>query len=264
MVVIYILLIVFGLPIGSFLNVLIYRIPLGEEFVKTPSHCPNCGKQLKPLELIPVFSWLIQRGRCKGCGAPISKQYPIIEATNALLWVLCAFANSYFNGGFVAPDLPLQCLMLTALLTLSVIDARTREIPFGINVFIFALGIALLVLEFIFFRPDAFRNQAITQAIGFVAVSVPLLLIERISGGRAIGGGDVKLMAAAGLFLGWKLILLALIIGCIAGSIIHIVRMKIAGANRYLALGPYLAGGIAVSMLCGNWIIYQYLSLFSA
>ena len=145
----------------------------------------------------------------------------------------------------------IYCLLGSALIVLSVIDFRTYEIPFGINVFILVLGLIHMVLD---------MHNWSNYVIGLLAVSVPLGIILLVSKGRAIGGGDVKLMAAAGLLLGWEKILLALMIGCIAGSIIHIIRMKAAGADRVLAMGPYLALGIFISALWGDSLISWYLA----
>ena len=243
---------ILGLVFGSFLNVCILRIPAGESIVHGASHCPKCGKTLGPHELIPVFSWLLQGGRCRGCKTPISAQYPIIEAATAALWMLCV----RLCGLTLA--LPLQCLFVTALLGLSVIDARTQEIPFGFNVCIGVLGglrVALAVYE-------SGITGAIPHLIGAVAVFLPLLALYLLSGRRAIGGGDVKLMLVAGLFLGWQLAVLGFFMGCFLGSVIHIVRMRVSKAGRVLALGPYLAAGLTLALFWGEPIINWYLQLF--
>jgi leader peptidase (prepilin peptidase)/N-methyltransferase len=130
------------------------------------------------------------------------------------------------------------------------IDFRTYEIPPGINIFILALGLIRLFFEWPDFMP---------YVIGFFAVSVFLEIILLISGGRAIGGGDVKLMATAGLLIGYKNIILAFVLACILGSIIHILRMKLTNAENVLAMGPYLSLGIFISALFGNEIISWYI-----
>lgn len=244
----------FGITIGSFMNVCILRIPAGESIVTAPSHCPKCGKRLKWYELVPLISWLVQGGRCRGCKAKISAQYPIIEAANGLLWVLCALVTGW-NA-----LLPFCCAMTSALLVLAVIDGRTQEIPPGINWFILALAAIKLALTALGHVPG---DRWHTYVIGLFAISVPLAIVFYATGGAGIGGGDVKLMATAGLFLGWKLALLAFILGCLSGAVIHIARMRLSGAGRQLALGPYLAAGIFVAMLWGQPIITAYLSLFA-
>ena len=248
----YIYVLVFGLLFGSFLNVCILRIPAGESIVSGASHCPKCGRKLRPYELIPVFSWLIQKGRCRGCKATISAQYPAIELANTLLWLLAA----YFCGFSIA--LPIYCALLSALLGLSVIDARTQEIPFCFNVFIGVLGVlrtALAVYQGGF-------SAALPHFIGALAVFVPLLLIYILSGQRAVGGGDVKLMFTAGLLLGWQLVVLGFFVGCFLGAVIHSVRMRLSDAGRVLALGPYLAAGLTISLFFGQTAIDWYLRLF--
>lgn len=144
------------------------------------------------------------------------------------------------------------CLMTSALLALSVIDFRTYEIPFGFNVFLGALGLIRLIIDLPNWQD---------YVIGFFAVSVFLEILLVASKGRAIGGGDVKLMAACGLLLGWKLIILAFVVGCILGSVIHIIRMKVSQAEHMLAMGPYLSAGIFISALWGNAMIGWYLGL---
>ena len=237
---------VLGLCIGSFLNVCIYRIPLKQDIVKLPSHCMSCGRQLKWYELIPVFSFLIQKGKCRGCDAKLSVQYPIIELLNGELYFLI------FSLYGLTFDAAIYALLASVLIVISVIDFRTFEIPLGCNIFVFALGVARVVTDL---------PHMSQYVIGFFAISVVLFFINKISKGRAIGGGDVKLMAASGLLIGWQNIILALIIGCVLGSIIHIARMKISGEGRVLAFGPYLAAGIFISALFGNQMISWYFEL---
>jgi leader peptidase (prepilin peptidase)/N-methyltransferase len=153
--------------------------------------------------------------------------------------------------------------MLSALLSLSVIDFRTFEIPVGFNIFIGVLGLVRLIVTIV---NVGFINwhDWIEYPIGLVSVSLFLFAIFAITGGRGIGGGDVKLMAATGLLLGWKLNLLGFVLGCILGSIIHIIRMKVSKEGRTLAMGPYLSLGITLSLFFGEYIINWYMSFFTA
>ena len=125
----YIIIFIFGIVIGSFLNVCIYRLPLHESIITAPSHCMTCGRKLRWYDLVPVFSWIVLGGKCRNCKSKISVQYPIIEALNGVLYVLVCAVNGLNRSSL------LYCLMTSALLTLSLIDWRTYEIPFGINVF---------------------------------------------------------------------------------------------------------------------------------
>lgn len=242
---VYIIIFAFGAVIGSFCNVCIFRIPKHETVVTTPSHCMSCGYRLKWYDLIPIVSWLCLKGKCRKCGEKISPQYPLIETVNGLLYVLVFWANDFdlWESG-------LTCLLASALLVLSVIDFRTFEIPLEINGFILVLGLLHTCLH---------RDCWYNYVLGFLLVSGILELIVVLSKGRAMGGGDVKLMAAAGLFLGWKGILLAFAVGCVAGAVIHILRMKIWKAGRMLAFGPYLSIGIFVAALWADEIINRYI-----
>ena len=242
----YIVIFIFGITIGSFLNVCIYRIPLHQSIVTVPSHCMTCGRKLKWYDLIPVFSWLLLGGKCRNCKSKISPQYPIIESLNGVLYVVICVANGLNLFSLI------YCLMTSALLTLSLIDWRTYEIPFGINVFLFILGVAVTILD---------RGELLSHLIGMVCVSGSLGVLYLITRGRAIGGGDIKLMFACGLILGWQQIILAFFLGCIIGSVIHLIRIRVQGEGHVLAMGPYLSAGIFLAALWGNAWISWYLSL---
>lgn len=247
-IILYSIIFLFGIVIGSFLNVCIFRIPNKEDIVKTGSHCMSCGYRLKWYDMIPVASFLALRGKCRKCGAKLSVQYPLIEAANGILYVCIVW-----TGGLSIESL-LYCLMASALLVLSVIDFRTYEIPFGINLFILALGLI---------RAATDLEHILNYLIGLLAVSVVLAVLYYATGGRAIGGGDVKLMAACGLLLGWKLIILAFLLGCVLGAVIHVIRMKVSGEGRVLAMGPYLSLGVLIAALWGeqmlNWYFTRWL-----
>ena len=237
----------YGIIIGSVLNVCIYRIPKKENIVTTRSHCMSCGYQLRWYDLIPLFSWLALGGRCRKCKAKISVQYPLIEALNGVLYLIV-----FLRYG-VSIETLLYCLMASALLALSIIDFRTFEIPLGFNVFIAVLGLVRVLTDLTNWQE---------YAVGFFAVSVVLYIIYVFTKGRGIGGGDIKLMAASGLLLGWKCNILAFLLGCIIGSVIHLRRMRFTKAERVLAMGPYLSIGIYISALWGTQLIDWYLSLF--
>ena len=238
---------VFGLCVGSFLNVLIYRIPKGEEFVKTPSHCMTCGHNLSWYENIPVVSWLLQGGKCRACGVKLSVQYPIVEALNGAMWLLTGLL---YRGDWLTVGL--YCVLFSMLLVLSVIDWRTFTIPNGINLVIFLLGVVRLITDL---------DHWVSYVIGLVSVSLVFLLMHLATHGNGLGMGDVKLVAGAGLLLGWSSMLLAVVIGSLSGAIIHSVRMR-CGADRKLAFGPYLAAGIWIAALGGQQIVDAYFGLF--
>lgn len=242
----YIVIFIFGITIGSFLNVCIYRIPLHQSIVTVSSHCMTCGRKLKWYDMVPVFSWLLLGGKCRSCKSKISLQYPVIELLNGILYVVICLVNGMDLFSLI------YCLMTLALLTLSLIDWRTYEIPPGINGFLFILGVAAAVLD---------RGNLLSHLAGMVCVSGFLGILYLISRGRAIGGGDIKLMFACGLILGWKQIILAFLLGCIIGSVIHLIRIRVQGEGHVLAMGPYLSAGIFLAALWGNAWISWYISL---
>lgn len=246
-IILFSIIFLFGIVIGSFLNVCIFRIPKKEDIVKMSSHCMSCGYHLKWYDMVPIFSFLALRGKCRKCGAKLSVQYPLIEAANGILYVLIVW-----TGGLGIESL-LYCLLASALLVLSVIDFRTYEIPFGINLFILALGLIRVGTDY---------QNFLTYLIGLLSVSAFLAVLYYATGGRAIGGGDVKLMAACGLLLGWKLIILAFLSGCIFGAVIHVIRMRISGESHVLAMGPYLSMGVLVAALWGEKMLTWYLAQF--
>ena len=211
-IILYIMIFLIGISIGSFLNVCIYRIPKKEDIVFERSHCMSCGNVLKWYELIPLFSFLVQGGKCRNCKTKLSVQYPLIELLNGLIYVWIFMAKGF------QPESILFCICASVLIVISVIDWRTFEIPFGCNIVIGILGIVRVFLNLAHWYD---------YVIGFFAVSGLFLIIYWITKGRGIGGGDIKLMAAAGLLLGWQNILLSLMIGSIAGSVIHLALMKI-------------------------------------
>lgn len=247
MILIYIIVFVYGIVIGSFVNVLIYRLPEHQNIVTERSHCMSCGHKLGWYDLVPLFSWLGLRGKCRYCGTKISVQYPIIEAINGFGYVLILFVNGINLSSI------LYMLCFSILVAIAVIDWRTYEIPVGLNIAILVLGVAGTVADY--------RNVWY-HLIGMVCVSGFLLLLYIITKGRGIGGGDIKLMGAAGLLLGWKHIIFALVIGCIIGSVVHIILMKIKGKGRVLAFGPYLAVGLFIVMLWGSQLIDWYVGFF--
>ncbi len=238
----------YGIVIGSFVNVVILRIPIKESVTLTRSHCMTCGHVLSWYELIPLFSYLFLGGKCRHCKTHISAQYPIVEALNGIIYVVL-----YLACGINVKCI-LYCLCASALLALSVIDWRTKEIPVGFNIFILLLGLIRLVTDI---------GNWSQYVIGLFAVSGFLFLLHLITKGRGIGGGDIKLMAATGLLLGWQLNIIAFLLGCIIGSVIHLSIMAIKKAGRELAFGPYLSAGVFVAMIWGEQLVSWYLSMWA-
>lgn len=239
---------VYGIVIGSFLNVLIYRIPLKENIATNRSHCMTCGEKIKWYDLIPLVSYICLGGKCRHCGSKISKQYPLVEAINGCgyVWIFAINGLSWLSI--------LYSLVFSILIVISVIDWRYYEIPPALNLAIGVLGAVRAIYDY---------KNLLDYLIGFCVISGFLLILFLLTKGRGIGGGDIKLMAAAGLFLGWKNIILAFVIGTVLGAVIHVTLMKVKGKERVLAFGPYLSAGIFIAMLYGNSIISWYLSLMN-
>ncbi|MBE5884211.1 MAG: prepilin peptidase [Lachnospiraceae bacterium] len=242
---IYLLIFLYGIVIGSFLNVLICRIPRKESVVHVRSHCEACGYQLRWFDMIPLFSYIFLGGRCRKCKQTISIQHPLVEGLNGVLYLVV-----FWRYGLCVETL-LFCLLGSALLALSVIDFKTYEIPVGFQYFIGVLGVVRVLCDITNWQE---------YVIGFFAVSAVLAILYYASRGAAIGGGDVKLMAVCGLLLGWKLIIVAFLVGCILGSVIHLLRMRISGENHVLAMGPYLSAGVMLAVLWGQWFLNWYIS----
>lgn len=238
----------YGIIIGSFVNVLILRIPIKESVTLKRSHCMDCGHTLAWYDLFPLFSYVFLGGKCRYCKTHISVQYPIVEAANGILYAILYLVNG------ISIQTILYCLCTSALLSLSVIDWRTKEIPFGFNIFILVLGLIRLFTDL---------GNWSQYVIGLFAVSGFLSLVLIITKGRGIGGGDIKLMAATGLLLGWQLNIIAFLVGCILGSVIHLTIMAVKKADRVLAFGPYLSMGVFIAMIWGEQLVSWYLSMWA-
>lgn len=248
----------YGLFIGSFLNVCIYRIPLNETLVTIPSHCTVCSHKLAWYDLFPLFSYLFLRGRCRYCGEHISVQYPIVEALNSVVWGITFYMVLYrFNFALNMQSVltgVAYCFFFSALIVLSGIDIFHQIVPDRVNIFIFAVGIVVLILDY--------KNFA-SHLIGFFAVSVPLLILMLFN---AMGGGDVKLYAAAGFLLGWKAALISLIIACLAGTIVGIpvlIKGKKQGVKHpHIPFVPSISIGMFIAAFWSSSIINWYIATF--
>lgn len=246
--IIYILVFAFGAVIGSFLNVLIYRLPRKINFVKGFSYCPKCEHRLYPKDLVPIFSWLFLRGKCRYCSEPISPRYMIVELISGVLALSLYFFYSL-------PVAVLFFIVGAILLTLTLIDADTQEIPDSLNIAIFLCGIvAIWVVGDV---------TILSRVIGIFVISVPLLIIAIVISG-AFGGGDIKLMAAAGFLLGWQGVIVATFIGIILGGIYGVILLagRKKGRKEHFAFGPCLAVGIFASLIWGNEMISWYMNFF--
>ena len=248
---------VIGLIFGSFANVVIYRIPLKKSIVKPPSACPSCEKQLAAWDLVPVFSWVFLKGRCRSCTAKISVQYPVVEFICGLLFA----AMMYFSPTLSV--IPL-CVLAFVLLTVSFIDWYTQEIPDSLLIVGAVAGVAWVILGH--FSPGLFPYAPAwyNALLGIAAGAVPLLILDRIAlliwKKDGFGYGDVKLMAIIGVFLGWQLTLTAFVLAilvCFPFAIYLMIRQRISkdkAFNGYIAFGPFLCIGAIIAFWFGETI----------
>jgi leader peptidase (prepilin peptidase)/N-methyltransferase len=259
--IIVVIVFVYGLIIGSFLNVCIYRIPNEMSIIKPPSHCTSCGKRLKPLDLIPVFSWLFLRGRCRYCGSKISVRYLLIELLTGFSFLPLLFIYG-FSVNFI-----LYALMTSVFITIFFIDSEHMIIPNGLvlTAFIIALihfGFNLYIKEYIEL------SDVLTPIIGMVSGSGALLLVAVIASKiykteDTVGMGDVKLLFPIGLLLGYKLLILMMLLACITTSVASLILIKAGKKTRkdLIPFGPFIVASTYFTLLFGENIITWYMSL---
>jgi leader peptidase (prepilin peptidase) / N-methyltransferase len=237
----------FGAVVGSFLNVVAYRLPRRESLVTPGSRCPGCATPIKPYDNVPVLGWLLLRGRCRACGQTISPRYPAIEALTAVLALAVVLVKHS------AHDVLLGLVLIAILVPVALIDLEHRIIPNKITLpaALAALGIGLAT------RPSGVPEQLIAAAAagGF-------LLLFVLAYPRGMGMGDVKLAAVLGLFLGAS-VAVALFVGVLAGTIVGAAVMArrgvAAGRKTAVPFGPFLAFGAIVALLVGPSLIHWYL-----
>jgi leader peptidase (prepilin peptidase)/N-methyltransferase len=238
---------IFGLLIGSFLNVCIVRLPAEQSVVTPRSRCPRCGKPVEWRDNIPVLSWLLLGGKCRGCQEPIGILYPLVELAVGVLWFLLA----YHYG--LSLDALRGAILGTLLLGIALTDAREYIIP---NEFTWG-GLALaLVLS------AADGLHAVLLALLGAAVGFALLWLVGVAGRwvfkeEAMGGGDIKMMAMVGAFLGWQGVLLTIFLGALAGTAIFL-PLALVGRRKLVPFGVFLALGAGVTYLVGPAIILWY------
>jgi leader peptidase (prepilin peptidase)/N-methyltransferase len=239
-----------GLIVGSFLNVVAYRLPRGESLVHPRSRCPSCGTQLRALDNIPVVSWLALRGRCHHCGAPVSARYPLVElATGALYAAVVATQD---DGARIV----LGLLLVTALVPITLIDLDHRIIP---NRITGPAAIAALVVI------AALDTDFLLEAVISAVAGGGFFFIAAVLYPRGMGMGDVKLAGVLGLYLGRAVapaILIALVAGVVLGAAIIARKGAVEGRKTAVPFGPFLALGGIVAFFVGNELADAYLDTF--
>jgi leader peptidase (prepilin peptidase) / N-methyltransferase len=245
--------IIFGMVVGSFLNVCICRLPKNESIVSPPSHCPVCSYQICWYDNIPLVSYLLLRGKCRGCGAHISFQYPLVELLNGVLTLLL-FLRFGPTTAFAA-----LFIFCSALVVITFIDIEHQIIPDEISLPGIIVGFVLS-----FFIPG---HTWLNSLLGILLGGGSLLLVaysyQKLTGKDGMGGGDIKLLAMMGAFLGWKAVPFIIFASSLAGSLIGISIMLLQKKDSKLAIpfGPYLAFGAVLYIFCGKLLIRWYLGL---
>jgi leader peptidase (prepilin peptidase)/N-methyltransferase len=242
-----------GLAIGSFLNVVIYRLPLGQSLLTPPSTCPSCGTRLRAIDNIPVLSWLLLGGKCHHCRAPISPQYPLVELVTGVLFVLITWLTP------VGPLLAARLLLVVILIALFGIDLHHQILPNSITLPGIVLGFA-----FSFVNPPGWVNSLLGIVLGagiLYGIAAAYYAVRREEG---LGMGDVKMLAMIGAFLGWKAVLVTLILSSFSGALVGIGLIALSRGGMRLALpfGTFLSLGALAAMLVGEPLVTWYSGFF--
>ncbi len=243
----------FGLAIGSFLNVVMHRLPLGESVVSPGSRCPKCGYALGWKDNIPVLSWVLLGGKCRQCRAPISIQYPIVELVTALLFVLVTWATP------IGPLLASRLVLVVILIALFGIDLHHQILP---NVL--TLPGIVIGLVFSLFAPPGPADALIGAVLGagiLYGIAAAYYAVRREEG---LGMGDVKMLAMIGAFLGWKAVLVTLVLSSFAGALVGVGLIVFSRGTMRLALpfGTFLALGALAAMLVGEPLVTWYAGFY--
>ncbi len=263
----------FGLMVGSFLNVVIHRLPIMMErdwaaqcaelrneappvfeplsLARPRSRCPQCGHAITALENIPVVSWLLLRGRCKGCATPISLRYPLIEAVTGLLFAFAAWHFGFTVAGLGA------LVFVAALIALTGIDFDTQLLPDDITLPLLWVGLALNA-----FGVYADLKSAVIGAMaGYLSLWGVYWLFKLVTGKEGMGYGDFKLLAALGAWLGWQMLPLTILLSSLVGAVVGIALMVFGrhGRNVPIPFGPYLAAAGVIALIWGKPLTHAYL-----
>jgi len=246
-----VLIFVLGLIVGSFSNVCIYRIPRNESIIYPASHCPKCRSKIKPVDNIPLLSYILLKGRCHNCKSKISIQYPIVELLTGLIYLII-----YLIYGLSIQSL-IYIILSSALIIIAFIDLNEQIVPDIISLPGIIIGFILS-----FFVPYIlFINSALGVVVGGGIILIIGLAGSVIFKKEAMGGGDVKLAAMIGAFLGWRYIIISLFLGFFLGALAGIILIlsKIKSREDVLPFGPFIVLGSLITLLWGEKIISWYI-----
>lgn len=253
-----------GTAVGSFLNVVVYRLPEGLSLLYPPSRCPRCETRLKPYDNVPVFGWLWLRGRCRACKLPIAIRYPVVEFVTGCLFtaVFAMFGVSWETLFF--------WLFVCWLLSLALIDLDTMTLPNSLTGTGLALGwgfqgvVSYLETPTLVHTASGVMMAVIASVCGLWLFDVIGIAGSRAFGKAAMGGGDSKLAAMMAAWLGWPGLLLATFLAALFGAVVGSLAMALGalGSKQHIPFGPYLALGAVLTLFYGEWMIYTYKEIF--
>jgi leader peptidase (prepilin peptidase) / N-methyltransferase len=244
---------VLGLIVGSFLNVVIHRLPLGESIVSPPSRCPSCGARIGPMDNVPVVSWIVLGGRCRSCRARISARYPLVELANAVLWILVLRSAPSWGDAATGAFLVSSCLALLA------IDYDFQILPDWITLPGIAAGLAL---SFVSVRRTPLE-AVLGAALGAGGLFLLAFTYEKIAGQEGMGLGDVKMLGMIGAFLGWKAVIVTIMLASMSGALVGVILLVARkGDKQYpLPFGTFLSAAALVASFFGDawmdWYVNQ-------
>lgn len=242
---------IFGAAIGSFLNVCIWRIPEGKSIVFPSSHCPKCGKSIRPFDNIPLLSWLVLRGRCRDCGESISPRYPLVELLTASI-SLAMFWKYGLSLQYLA-----AFLFAAALVVITFIDFDHQIIPDVISL----PGIPLFLLLAYFVMGIGFLDSLLGILIGGGFLYLVAVGYELLAKREGMGGGDIKLLAMIGAFLGWQSLFFVVFVSSILGAIVGVVLILLKGKDMKYAVpfGPFLSMAAVLHLFVGRELTHLFL-----
>ena len=244
---------IYGLCVGSFLNVCIFRIPESKSLVSPPSTCPSCNTAIRFYDNIPVLSYMLLRGRCRACKKSISLRYPLIELMTGLLWMLC-----YLKYGLTVECI-IYIIFLSTLVVITFIDIDHRIIPDKISL----PGIPVFFIAALFIPEIGWKNSVLGILLGGGSLLLVAEAYHLITKQEGMGGGDIKLLAMIGALIGWKGVFFTVFASSAIGTLVGVIVMIITRNNMKLAVpfGPFLAFGAGLYVFLGEAIIRWYLGI---
>ena len=242
-----------GLVVGSFLNVVVWRVPRGESVVRPASRCPGCGRPVRPRDNVPILSWLILRGRCRDCAEPISVRYPIVEALTSAIFAMVAWRVG------LTWHLPAFLYLAAVGLALAFIDIDTRRLPNALTLPSYVVGVILLTAAALLEQD----TQRLIRAVVGMCVLYALYFLLMVLKPGGMGFGDVKLAGVLGMFLGflgWGALIVGAFLAFLFGGVGGVALMLRGGAGRKtrIPFGPYMVAGAIVAVIAGAQLAHVY------